>query len=184
MYRIEHLNKAFGEKQVLRDFSCDLPRGSFTVLTGPSGVGKTTLLRILMGLTPADGGTYPRLTVSAVFQENRLLPGRTPVENLSPICRDKARIRTLLGEILPPEALDKPVEQLSGGMQRRVAIARALAAESELILMDEPFTGLDPDTAHGVVLFILDRKGDRTLLVATHQPELTEAFGPRHIAME
>ncbi len=187
MVEIRNLSKAYGEKQVLQGFSCQLPRAGFTVLTGPSGVGKTTLLHILLGLVEPDAGEYPRdLRCSAVFQENRLLPGRSPVKNLA-VCAPKGmgkeEITALLQEILPSDCLMSPVEALSGGMQRRVAIARAMAAPSDLILMDEPFTGLDPGTADNVMEFILRHQAERTLLIATHQRELVEKYEPNWIEL-
>ncbi len=182
MIEVKNLSKAYEGRQVLDKFSCRLEKGGFHVLTGPSGVGKTTLLHILLGLVKADGGEYPRdLRCSAVFQENRLLPGRSALKNLAvaaPRGMKKETLAPFLGEILPPDCIDSPVETLSGGMQRRVAIARAMIAPSELILMDEPFTGLDPETADRVISFILRHRRGRTLLIATHQKELVEKYSP------
>ena len=173
---IRNLSKRFGEKIILEDFSLTLREGGLYGLTAPSGRGKTTLLRLLMGLLAPDSGMVTQgVRWSAVFQTDRLLPRRTPVEQLLFVRggkQDREEARTYLTGLLPGASLDQPVDQLSGGMQRRVAIARALWAESDCVLMDEPFTGLDEDTLHRTVDFLLERLRGRTLLLSTHQREL------------
>ncbi len=178
--QIRGLCHSFGEKQIFDRFDLTLPGGGLYGLTAPSGRGKTTLLRIIMGLLQPDAGAVTQgLQFSAVFQNDRLLPGRTPVEQLLFVRggkRDREDCRLFLSGILPADSLEQPVEELSGGMQRRVAIARALWAESDCILMDEPFTGLDEDTLRHTVDFILANRQGRTLLLSTHQKELLEAY--------
>ena len=181
---VTNLCKSYGEKQVLKDLSLTLESGKFYVLTGASGRGKTTLMHILLGLVPPDSGQMPAdIRYSAVFQENRLLPRRSAVENLRPVCRKLGReeLRNLLAEILPADCLDAPVETLSGGMQRRVAIARAMAAQSDVIVMDEPFTGLDVQTAGVVLYFVFRHQQGRTLVIATHQLEFVQDYAPQYI---
>ena len=178
---ISGLSHRFGDKVIFDDFSLTLRRGGLYGLTAPSGRGKTTLLRILMGLQVPDAGTLPQgVRYSAVFQTDRLLPGRSAVDQLLFVRggkREAKACRAFLAELLPEGSLDQPVGELSGGMQRRVAIARALWAESDCVLMDEPFTGLDEDTLHKTADFILVNRKDRTLLLSTHQKELLEAYG-------
>ena len=181
---VSNLCKSYGEKQVLKDFSLTLESGKLYVLTGASGRGKTTLLHILLGLVSPDSGQVPTdIRYSAVFQENRLLPRRSAMDNLRPVCRKQGReaVRLLLTEILPPDCLESPVETLSGGMQRRVAIARAMAAQSDVVVMDEPFTGLDIQTAGKVVDFILRHQRGRTIVIATHQLEFVQDYAPLYI---
>lgn len=181
---IVNLCKSYGEKQVLKDLSLTLEPGKLYVLTGASGRGKTTLLHILLGLVPPDSGQVPTdIRYSAVFQENRLLPRRSAVDNLRPVCRKQGReaVRNLLAEILPSDCLESPVETLSGGMQRRVAIARAMAAQSDVVVMDEPFTGLDIQTAGVVLDFILRHQQGRTIVIATHQLEFVQDCAPLYI---
>ena len=203
---IRNLSKAYGDKVIFENFSLTLESGGLYGLTAPSGRGKTTLLRLLLGLLDPDAGTItPGVRYSAVFQTDRLLPNRTPVDQLLFVGRnrstrdgkeapvgaddhigphpethhgrhDRDAARTFLLGILPAESLDQPVGELSGGMQRRVAIARALWADSDAILMDEPFTGLDEDTLHKTADFILKERKGRTLLLSTHQKELLETY--------
>lgn len=186
-YIVSEITKFYGEKRVLENFSYDFQPGGFYALVGESGAGKTTLLRILLGLTTPDSGTLPQgLRYSAVFQENRLLPNRTAVENLFPILPKAERgepARRFLAQILPEDRLSLPVEALSGGMQRRVAIARAMAAQSDFVILDEPFTGLDAETADSVAAFLLRNQRGRTLLIATHQLEIIEKYQPVVISM-
>lgn len=175
--QIRNLTQRFGSKTVFRDLSLTLEDGGLYGLTAPSGRGKTTLLRILMGLQKPDGGSVQPAGIrwSAVFQTDRLLPGRSAVEQLLFVRgsrRDRGDACVFLSGLLPENSLDQPVEQLSGGMQRRVAIARALWAESDCVLMDEPFTGLDEATLRQTAQFILTNRQGRTLLLSTHQKEL------------
>ena len=175
---IRNLSHRFGEKTIFDDYSLTLKSGGLYGLTAPSGRGKTTLLRILMGLQKPDGGTVTQgVRYSAVFQTDRLLPKAAPAEQLLLVRgtrKDRGEAENFLSGLLPPDSLNQPIEELSGGMQRRVAIARALWAESDCILMDEPFTGLDEDTLRKTADFILANLRGRTLLLSTHQKELLE----------
>ena len=154
------------------------------LLRGPSGIGKTTLLRIMAGLETADSGSIEitmgeaagggkKLRVGMVFQENRLLEQFSAVENVA--CVDpmisRVRAREALRKILEEEALDKPVRELSGGMQRRVAIVRAMLPASDILIMDEPLTGLDPETRDRVINYIMENKGRRPIIIASHETE-------------
>lgn len=177
---IKGLCKRFGDKIILENFNLILKDGGLYGLTAPSGRGKTTLLRIIMGLLAPDAGSVtPGVRYSAVFQTDRLLPGRTAVDQLLFVRggrKDRDAALAFLAGLLPEESLTQPVGELSGGMQRRVAIARALWADSDCVLMDEPFTGLDESTLRHTADFILAKLRGRTLFLSTHQKELLEPY--------
>ena len=185
---IENLTKSYGDKLALDPFSCVLEPGEIVCLLGQSGCGKTTLLRLLLGLETPTGGTVAGLPdrISAVFQEDRLCPAFSAVTNAAlPLGRQvpRADVAALLRELGLGEALYKPVRELSGGMQRRVAIARSLLAPADLFLMDEPFKGLDEETRRQVMDTVLARTRGKTLLVVTHDPEEAAYLGGRIVRM-
>ena len=151
-----NLSLSYGDKSVLDDFSLTLPLEGITALKGPSGCGKTTLLRLIAGLeSPARGGIRgisPRET-AFLFQENRLLPWRSVEQHLTDVMTrpDSLRAKELLTLVeLTGEETRLP-DQLSGGMGRRLALGRALALESKLLLLDEPFAGVDPERAERIL---------------------------------
>ena len=185
---IENLTKSYGDKLALPPFSCTLAEGEIVCLLGQSGCGKTTLLRLLLGLETPTGGTVTGLPdrISAVFQEDRLCPAFSAVTNVSlALGRQvpKGEIVNLLTDLGLGDALKKPVRELSGGMQRRVAIARSLLFPADLFLMDEPFKGLDEDTRRTVMDTVLACKKGKTLLVVTHDPEEAAYLGGRIVRM-
>ena len=140
----------FGTRTVLRDVDFTLMPGSCVVLTGPSGTGKSTLIRIMTGLLRPRQGT---VTLAAsrtgfVFQEPRLLPWRTVLQNVLLPCdarspQDRRNALDLLDAVGLSAATDLLPQELSGGMRQRVSLARALAVRPDLLVLDEPFTGLD-----------------------------------------
>ncbi len=178
---VKGLEKRFGRLQILRQLSFHVRADRPGCIMGPSGSGKTTLLGCLLGLEPPDAGTV-MLSVppcgcnrpaSAVFQEDRLCEGFSPIDNIRLAIPGlpAAKIRRELTKILPEECLTRPVSTLSGGMKRRTAIARALLSFSDMVVMDEPFTGLDDETRQEVIRFVLEKSTGRILLLSTHQKE-------------
>ena len=179
---ILHLTKRFGEKTLFEDLNLTLTAPA--VLWAPSGWGKTTLLRILMGLElPTSGAVQGVGKVSAVFQEDRLCPQLTAVENVAlvlpgPMSQYKTQIESDFQQIgLDGAALSLPARKLSGGQKRRTALLRALWAESDTLLLDEPFTGMDPETMKKAAALLKARCQDRKVLLATHDREAIEALG-------
>ena len=179
---ILHLTKRFGEKTLFEDL--DLTLTAPAVLWAPSGWGKTTLLRILMGLEMPTSGTVQGVgKVSAVFQEDRLCPQLTAVENVAlvlpgPMDQYKKQIEMDFQQLgLDGAALSLPARKLSGGQKRRAALLRALWAESDTLLLDEPFTGMDPETMKKAAELLKARCQDRNVLLATHDREAIEALG-------
>ena len=172
---LSHLYKSYDGAPVLVDFNAVLAPGTVTALMAPSGAGKTTLLRILMGLDKPDSGTVSGLEglrIGTVFQEDRLCPALGPVENIrlaNPAVSPESAAEALRGVGLG-DALSKRAEELSGGMSRRVAILRALMADCELLLLDEPFRGLDAETKKLVMQDARRRFAGRTVLLVTHDP--------------
>ena len=164
--------KAFGGKRVLENVTCTFAGGGVHGVMGPSGCGKTTLLHILLGLLKPGSGTVSGAgAATAVFQEDRLCERLSAGANIrlaAPWLRDKSGLRTLFDEMGLSGAEKTPVNELSGGMKRRVALLRALAAPSELIVMDEPFTGLDGAMKEAAAICVRRRLEGRTLIVATH----------------
>lgn len=174
---LHNISKSFGSLKVLSDFSLVMGSGRIYGLMSPSGAGKTTLLRLLMGLETLDGGSIEKpehLRISAVFQEDRLCEAFTPVENVRMVTGKsltEQQVRSELCRLLPAESLKRPVATLSGGMKRRTAICRAMLAPFDLLLMDEPFTGLDEDTKHTVILYIQEKCAGKITLLSTHQEQ-------------
>ena len=144
---------------------------------GESGFGKTTLLFLISRLLEPDQGAVlgpGKKDIGMVFQENRLLMNKTAIENIEFVVSNKISrdaIREELLQVLPFDALEEKVENLSGGMARRVAIVRAMMSEKPILLLDEPFSGLDTETKKKVMTYILKKKENRTLLITTHQRE-------------
>lgn len=181
--RIQQLSKSYGEQCVLENKNFTLSAEGRYVLMAPSGAGKTTLLRILAGLEQADGGTIEGIGSSAVgmaFQEDRLCEDFDTATNIMLTIKKRRRqemqqyAEEQAQRILPKECLHKPVRELSGGMRRRVCLLRAVLGDAQLLLLDEPFNGLDEDTRERVASFLLEQQRGRTILVTSHQREDAE----------
>ena len=175
---ILHLTKRFGEKTLFEDLNLTVEEPA--VLWASSGWGKTTLLRVLMGLeTPTSGSVQGVGQVSAVFQEDRLCPQLNAVQNVAlvlpgPEIQYKEQIETCFQQIgLDSTALVLPARKLSGGQKRRVA----LLAPSDTLLLDEPFTGMDPETLQKAAGLIRERGGGKNVLLATHDRDAIAALG-------
>lgn len=179
MIALEHITVRFGEKTVLDDFSLSLPENGVICLSGPSGCGKTTLLRVLCGLQKPDAGTVCGVGACAVvFQEDRLLPWLSAEKNITVttgISQEEAA-SWLQDMGLGQEGKSLPGE-LSGGMRRRAAIARALAAESDVLLLDEPFQGLDVETKERIYPMVRAAAERKPVVLATHHTEEARALG-------
>lgn len=142
---------------------------------GPSGCGKTTLLNILLGLERTDRGTITGLPgrMSAVFQEERLCEDFSAVTNVRLVTGKSVsdeEIARCLSSLGLSGSTHVPVRELSGGMKRRVAIARAVLAEGELLILDEPFKGLDEATRETVAAEMRRRTIGKTVVMVTHDP--------------
>lgn len=179
---MHRLCKSFGEKSVLRDVSGTLAANRITGLMAPSGAGKTTLLRILMGLEQADSGWIDGLDglrLSAVFQEDRLCDQLDGVSNLRLVTPSlsRAEARKALETVGLADCISQPTRELSGGQRRRVAILRGLLADYDLLILDEPFKGLDRETKQLVMEDTRRRCTGKTALLVTHDPTELDALG-------
>ena len=173
MIAIDRLNVAYGDASVLKDCALRVAAGSRIALMGPSGCGKTTLINAIAGLAAPDSGSIQvNGRVSYVFQEPALFPWLTAEENVNVVLSDKPdtlpQARRWLEEAGLADSLNKYPHQLSGGQKQRVAICRALAFGGDILLLDEPLKGLDPDTREQVANLILNTWKDKTLLLVTH----------------
>ena len=180
--------KSYGERHVLRHVSLALPQG-ITCLMGPSGCGKTTLLRILSGLEAPDCGqiTGVPARIAMVFQEDRLADSLTVRANLRLAlgrAYDAAAAQALLTELELPDALSRTAGELSGGMKRRVALARALLYDAPLLMLDEPFKGLDEAAARRCMDALARRAAGRTVLLVTHDAQEGEYLHAHTVQME
>ncbi|MEE1200867.1 MAG: ATP-binding cassette domain-containing protein [Christensenellales bacterium] len=181
---LHRISKSFGPQRVITALSHTFQDNTITGVLGPSGCGKTTLLRLLCGLLQPDSGQITGadgISLAAVFQENRLMEHLSPLANIRAVLPGKfsrARITEALRSIGLEEAqLRQPTRNLSGGQKRRVALIRALLADAELLLMDEPLTGLDEDTRHHVLKIIQPYLKNRIVVWITHDPLEIVALG-------
>ncbi len=203
MIKLDQVSCSLGGHLVLSDISFDVQEGEILVILGASGSGKTTILRLILGLIRPDSGEIfvdgeeinqmserklmgVRHKIGMVFQEGALFDSLTVGENVAFSLREQGtmseegieeRVRKILGFVDMAETIDMMPDELSGGMKRRVAIARALAAyEPKIMLYDEPTTGLDPITAHTICELIVKLRDFQKVssIMVTHQ--LKDAF--------
>lgn len=180
----KRVSKRYGHKVVLHAIDWHISDYEIWQIDGPSGIGKTTLLRLLMGLEKPTSGQISGANIlrfSAVFQENRLLPTFTAIDNVRLVsCWPVGQIEQLLRQLLHTDNLLQPVMELSGGMQRRVAIARALAAPSDILVLDEPFSGLDKKNILQAIYCIQQYRQERTIILSSHIP-IAEFVDLKHL---
>ncbi|NSX54301.1 ABC transporter ATP-binding protein [Parasulfitobacter algicola] len=161
--RLQSVSHSYGETEVMRDITLDIPSGKIVCIVGPSGCGKSTLLRFIGGLEKPDQGDILQMgepprnclnPLTYIFQDFALLPWRTVWGNISLVLEDHdirgTRAKTIIQDVLTRTKLSDFAhalpKQLSGGMKQRVAIARALAVNPAVMLMDEPLSALDSQT--------------------------------------
>ena len=214
MLNIEHLQKSFEDKQILKDISLSVENGEIVTIIGPSGTGKTTLLRCVNFLEHAEKGTITIDDVSVnckhafghhvmdlvrksgmVFQTYNLFRNKTVLENVleglrvvKKIPKNKALeiARTQLERVGMTEWENQYPNQISGGQQQRVAIARALAMEPSILLLDEPTSALDPELSKEVLNTIrkVAEDGKVSMLIVTHEIEFAREISHRIVFME
>ena len=181
---VSDIKKSYGENVILDEVTHTFKMGSVTCIMGQSGAGKTTFANILMGIEKADSGSVTdNIRYSVVFQENRLVEEITPFANIAMvldkhICKTEIKklVEDSFCEMIDRESIYKKTEKLSGGMKRRVAIIRAMLADSDAVILDEPFTGLDEKNRIKCIEYIKKLLNGRTLIVITHNEDDCKHF--------
>lgn len=191
--QFRNVARRFGQIKVFRDLSLEVLDGEFVAIVGPSGCGKTTLLNLASGYDRPDSGVVERSgEVRMIFQQSGLFPWKTVRQNIALGLRsigDKKQAADQLAELLRLIQLDGFEEhyphQLSGGMKQRVELARALAGNSDLLLMDEPFSALDYLTRLRMrqeLARVLQQR-PRTVLLVTHDIEEAAQLADRILVL-
>ena len=192
--KINSMHKHFGSQAVFEDLNALIPGKESTIITGPSGCGKTTLLRIISGLDNKYTGLITGVPkkISYLFQEDRLLPWLTLRQNVEFVLRDifdskasSEKAQEMIEGVQLSGHENKLPADLSGGMQRRTALARAFCYPCELLLLDEPFKGLDAKLKIDMIdlfeeLFIKKKK---TVIIVSHDETVFERFGQNIIEL-
>ena len=192
MIQFQHVSKSYGKTPILKDLNFTIPDGQFVVLIGPSGCGKTTTMKMINRLLEPDTGTVLidgkdvrsqdkvelRRHIGYVIQQIGLFPNMTVAQNICVVPKllkyDKARCDEIVQEMLAlvhmEQYADKYPSELSGGQQQRIGVLRALAASPPIVLMDEPFSALDPITRAGLqdALVSLQSRMKKTIVFVTH----------------
>jgi ABC-type multidrug transport system ATPase subunit len=191
--RARSLSRSFGEKEVLHGVDLDVPRGGFLLVTGRNGSGKSTLLRLLAGLLAPTGGELAveacRRAIGYVGHEPLVYRELTALENLELYGRlyrvpeRRERIGMLLERFGLWDARHERVSTHSRGMQQRLALCRALLHDPELLLLDEPFSGLDREGAALLDEQLGELVPIRTFVVSSHQPEQVERLASVQLAL-
>ena len=177
--KISNVTKKFGEKIILNDFSRDFDSTGLYVITGESGIGKTTLLRIIAGLDNDYTGDIVGAgidNVSFMFQEYRLFPALSALKNSSisnPDTNEAAELLKRLG--FADDDLKKRPLHLSGGMKQRVAFARAVLMDAPILILDEPTKELDPESIEIMLDVIKEEAEKRLVITVTHDDSLVNA---------
>ena len=195
MLRLENISKTLQGKTVVEDFCLTMRKGDMVCLTGPSGAGKTTIVRIAAGLVAPDRGQRQIGTenIAFAFQDAPLIPWLTALQNmhfvLSPRLRGEkleAQALTWLEKLGLSDAQDKKPSEMSGGMQRRLSIACSFAVTPELLFLDEPFAFLDGYWQAVVVNELIRQNRQRrlTVLMVSHQPEPVQRLDARVVCLQ
>lgn len=174
----ENVTKKYEKNTVLNNFSFSIADREKVVLSGKSGIGKTTLIRLICGLERADSGRlygYDKREIAYMFQEHRLLPFATAYENVTAVTdanKDAdARARDLLEELELGNDLDKMPDEMSGGMKQRVSLARALIYDKPVLILDEPFAALDEAVKRKAAQMISRESVDKTVILVSHNAD-------------
>ena len=188
MLRVSNLCKSFGEVKAVDDVSFELEKGKVLAVIGPSGGGKSTLLRLLNGLETPDSGVIERGTFGLVFQEYNLFPQYTVLGNvtLAPrlLKKNYSQAEEILKKVGLSDKKDNYPSQLSGGQKQRTAIARALMLKPDVLCFDEPTSALDPKLTDEIVGMIKQMKGEQTIIIVTHDMDVMRETADKTAVLE
>ncbi len=207
-----HVKKSFGSAEILKDINLQLEKGETVVTLGKSGTGKSVTLKCIVGLIQPDSGTvtvlgknvfelsyealqYTRKKIGFVFQSGALYDSMSvrqniefPLERNSEMNKDEItkRVEEVLKDVGLSDSIDKMPSELSGGMRKRLGVARTIALNPEIMLWDEPTTGLDPATAREISNLIVDmqKKYKVSSIVVTHDMECTKIVADRIVILQ
>ncbi len=180
---IKNLSFKYDKEYILKDFSLEFEEGKITTIMAPSGYGKTTILKVIAGIEKKYEGEIiynlenPRF--SMVFQEDRLVENISVLKNIKMVS-DKLCENDIIDELNKlniGQYANTLVRNMSGGEKRRVAIVRAMLAEYDILLLDEPFTGLDEETKEVTKRYVRNKGKNRTIILVTHDVADAEFFG-------
>lgn len=175
--KLENISLTLSNTPIFTDFSAEFPDPGVTFLLGPSGIGKTTLLRLMVGLVQPDGGKLLGFdkNFSIVFQENRLL-GAFDIEHNVRFVTDNPLRQDLVDRLGLTPYVHQPIAQLSGGTRRRVALLRALTCDYDCLVLDEIFNGLDDALKIQVAQLLSQETAGKALIIATHHLHMQQYF--------
>jgi heme exporter protein A len=191
--RARRLERRFGDKVVLRELDFELARRGFLLVTGPNGSGKSTVLRLVTGLLAPTAGELEveldRGRLGYLGHEPLVYRELTAIENLElfgrlyRVVERRERIGMLLERYGLWESRHERVSAFSRGMQQRLALCRTVLHEPDLLVLDEPYAGLDAEAARLLDALLAESVGDRTLLVATHAPDRVRPLATQELAL-
>lgn len=194
MIKMKNIFKSFGKLQVLKNLNLEIEKNKVMCLLGPSGCGKSTILNILAGLDSNYSGTINGIEeqmISYVFQEARLIPWLTVEENLQYVLEShiendlEGYIENYLTQVNLLEFKKSYPNELSGGMKQRVSLARAFAMPHEILLLDEPFQGLDISLKEQLMTLLeeLIKHDNKTVVMVTHDIDEAKRLGNRIVRL-
>lgn len=189
MLKLEELSFSYGDKVIFENINLELPSRGIVALMGASGCGKSTLFSVIAGvLSPTSGRVTADGILSISFQEPRLLPHMTAEENICFVLgkREDAHeiSKKILADVGLADSADKYPSELSGGMQKRVSLARALAYGGDIILLDEPFTGVDEERKKELTALVKRTAENALVLMTSHDRAEVEACADRIIMFD
>ena len=183
--QINNLCKKYGKKVIFDNFSASVDFDGILMIKGKSGLGKTTLIKMLAELEKPNSGeiSVPAEKISFMFQEDRLIPFVSVLKNLTAVCDEEKALKYLSLMELEQEKDASPLS-LSGGMRRRVALARALCYDSELIILDEPFKGLDEALKIKIGEILKKESNARPIIIVSHETDSADFCGAETLDLD